>query len=76
MQMIFQDPISSLNPRRSVADIVAEPLNIWKRGHQDERTAKVDQVLPTSASTRRRPATASHTSSPAASASASRSPGR
>jgi oligopeptide/dipeptide ABC transporter ATP-binding protein len=29
MQMIFQDPISSLNPRRKVGDIVAEPLNIW-----------------------------------------------
>src|SRR4029077_20337003 len=26
MQMIFQDPISSLNPRRKVANIVAEPL--------------------------------------------------
>jgi oligopeptide/dipeptide ABC transporter ATP-binding protein len=29
MQMIFQDPISSLNPRRRVRDIVAEPLRIW-----------------------------------------------
>jgi peptide/nickel transport system ATP-binding protein len=29
MQMIFQDPISSLNPRRKVRDIVAEPLAIW-----------------------------------------------
>jgi oligopeptide/dipeptide ABC transporter ATP-binding protein len=29
MQMIFQDPISSLNPRRRVGDIVAEPLRIW-----------------------------------------------
>ena len=34
VQMIFQDPISSLNPRRRVADIVAEPLDIWKIGHQ------------------------------------------
>ena len=33
MQMIFQDPISSLNPRRNVRDIVLEPLDIWKRGH-------------------------------------------
>ena len=32
IQMIFQDPISSLNPRRRVRDIVAEPLNIWGRG--------------------------------------------
>ena len=30
--MIFQDPISSLNPRRKVRDIVMEPLTIWKRG--------------------------------------------
>ena len=33
LQMIFQDPISSLNPRRKVGDIVAEPLHIWKRRH-------------------------------------------
>jgi peptide/nickel transport system ATP-binding protein len=29
LQMIFQDPISSLNPRRKVKDIVAGGLNIW-----------------------------------------------
>ena len=45
MQMIFQDPISSLNPRRKVRDIVLEPLNIWKRGTATERSALVDQVL-------------------------------
>ncbi len=45
MQMIFQDPISSLNPRRKVRDIVMEPLNIWKRGTPAERSARVDQVL-------------------------------
>ena len=28
MQMIFQDPISSLNPRRTVGDIVGEPLKV------------------------------------------------
>src|SRR4051794_15656047 len=34
MQMIFQDPISSLNPRRRVGDIVGEPLRIWlAEGH-------------------------------------------
>ena len=45
MQMIFQDPISSLNPRRRVRDIVAEPLNIWRRGTRSERTAKVREML-------------------------------
>ena len=45
IQMIFQDPISSLNPRRKVRDIVMEPLNIWKVGTKAERAARVDQVL-------------------------------
>jgi peptide/nickel transport system ATP-binding protein len=45
MQMIFQDPISSLNPRRKVRQIVMEPLSIWKRGTVAERDAKVDRVL-------------------------------
>ncbi len=47
MQMIFQDPISSLNPRRKVVDIVSEPLNIWKIGTKEERSARVRQVLDT-----------------------------
>jgi peptide/nickel transport system ATP-binding protein len=45
IQMIFQDPISSLNPRRKVQEIVLEPLNIWKIGRPAERAAKVRQVL-------------------------------
>ncbi len=45
LQMIFQDPISSLNPRRKVGEIVAEPLNIWKIGTPEERLAKVRTVL-------------------------------
>ena len=45
MQMIFQDPISSLNPRRKVRDIVMEPLTIWKRGTGGEQRAKVDALL-------------------------------
>ncbi len=45
LQMIFQDPISSLNPRRKVEDIVAEGLRIWKIGSDEERDAKVDEVL-------------------------------
>jgi peptide/nickel transport system ATP-binding protein len=45
LQMIFQDPISSLNPRRKVGDIVAEGLEIWGVGDAESRTAKVDEVL-------------------------------
>ncbi|MFA5564589.1 MAG: oligopeptide/dipeptide ABC transporter ATP-binding protein [Acidimicrobiia bacterium] len=45
MQMIFQDPISSLNPRRKIGDLVAEPLAIWGRGNKEERDAHVDRVL-------------------------------
>jgi peptide/nickel transport system ATP-binding protein len=47
MQMIFQDPISSLNPRRKVTDIVSEPLEIWKKGTKEERLAKVRHTLET-----------------------------
>ena len=46
LQMIFQDPISSLNPRRQVRDIVGEGLNIWAEGSDDQQiTARVDEVL-------------------------------
>jgi peptide/nickel transport system ATP-binding protein len=45
MQMIFQDPVSSLNPRRKVREIVMEPLNIWKRGSAEDRSRVVDAVL-------------------------------
>ena len=43
--MIFQDPISSLNPRRKVRDIVMEPLDIWKRGNARSSAARVDAML-------------------------------
>ena len=45
LQFIFQDPISSLNPRRKVKDIIAEPLRIWKRGTDAEQRARVREVL-------------------------------
>jgi peptide/nickel transport system ATP-binding protein len=45
MQMIFQDPISSLNPRRRVRDIVAEGLEIWSVGNKTSRADKVTEVL-------------------------------
>lgn len=38
MQIIFQDPFSSLNPRMSVSQIIAEPLIIHKVGDQNKQT--------------------------------------
>jgi peptide/nickel transport system ATP-binding protein len=45
VQMIFQDPISSLNPRRRIADVVAEPLSIWKMGTKEERHDQAAAML-------------------------------
>jgi peptide/nickel transport system ATP-binding protein len=45
LQMIFQDPISSLNPRRRIGELVGEPLAIWGRGSKKEQEELVDQVL-------------------------------
>ncbi|MHB1711062.1 MAG: ABC transporter ATP-binding protein [Acidimicrobiales bacterium] len=45
IQMIFQDPISSLNPRRRIRDIVAEPLAIWGVGSKAEREQQVRSML-------------------------------
>jgi peptide/nickel transport system ATP-binding protein len=45
LQMIFQDPISSLNPRRRVRDIIGEPLAIWNVGTKEEREDKVRELL-------------------------------
>jgi peptide/nickel transport system ATP-binding protein len=45
MKMIFQDPISSLNPRRKVEDIIAEGLRIWKIGTAAEQQQKVDEMM-------------------------------
>jgi peptide/nickel transport system ATP-binding protein len=45
LQMIFQDPISSLNPRRRIREIVREGLDIWEVGAKGQRDEKVDEVL-------------------------------
>ena len=45
MQIIFQDPYSSLNPRMRVGDIVEEPLVIHQLGHKDERRARVAELF-------------------------------
>jgi peptide/nickel transport system ATP-binding protein len=45
MQMIFQDPYSSLNPRMTLLDIVGEPLLVSGVKSRQERTDRVEQLL-------------------------------
>jgi oligopeptide/dipeptide ABC transporter ATP-binding protein len=45
MQMIFQDPAESLNPRHTVRDILAEPFIVQKLGTREERRAWVVDLL-------------------------------
>ena len=45
MQMIFQDPYASLNPRMTVGNIIGEPLKIQKLGNADERKQRVQELL-------------------------------
>jgi peptide/nickel transport system ATP-binding protein len=45
MQMIFQDPFSSLNPRMTLLDIVGEPLLVHGEGSAQERTDRVVELL-------------------------------
>ncbi len=46
MQMIFQDPYASLNPRMTVGDIIGEPIEIRHLAVQGkERTEKVQELL-------------------------------
>jgi oligopeptide transport system ATP-binding protein len=45
MQIIFQDPYASLNPRMKIGDIVGEPLVIHNQGTKSERRDRVAQLL-------------------------------
>src|SRR5579859_7401993 len=45
MQMIFQDPFSSLNPRMTLLDIVGEPLLVHGVGNRQERIDRVAELL-------------------------------
>lgn len=45
MQMIFQDPYASLNPRMTVGNIVGEPLEIHNLGNAQNRRERVQELL-------------------------------
>ncbi|MBU0702432.1 MAG: ATP-binding cassette domain-containing protein [Chloroflexi bacterium] len=45
MQMIFQDPYASLNPRMTVGSIVAEPLEVHAVAHGREKRERVQELL-------------------------------
>ena len=46
MKLIFQDPYSSLNPRMTVADIIAEPIDIAKTYKtREERDARIEEIM-------------------------------
>jgi oligopeptide/dipeptide ABC transporter ATP-binding protein len=45
MQIIFQDPFASLSPRRTVAQIIREPLDIHRIGSADSRRERVEELL-------------------------------
>ena len=45
VQFVFQDPFSSLNPRMTVHDIISEPLVIHGVGDEEERFARVKELM-------------------------------
>lgn len=45
VQIVFQDPLSSLNPKKKIGWILEEPLKIHKIGNREERRKRVNQIL-------------------------------
>ena len=45
LQLVFQDPYSSLNPRMTAYELVEAPLNVHHIGQKDERRALVEEML-------------------------------
>lgn len=47
VQMIFQDPFASLNPRFSIGTLIGEPMTIFKTGTKSEIRARTEELLQT-----------------------------
>jgi peptide/nickel transport system ATP-binding protein len=47
MQMVFQDPYASLNPRKRVGTIVGDPMRIHRLGSRSEQKRRVEELLET-----------------------------
>lgn len=45
IQMVFQDPMSSLNPRLTIARIVEQPMLVHRFGNRAERRARVNELM-------------------------------
>ncbi len=45
LQMVFQDPFASLNPRHTIGDILTAPLKVHGLGRSDERRRRVEDML-------------------------------
>jgi peptide/nickel transport system ATP-binding protein len=45
LQMIFQDPFGSLNPRQTIRDILTAPLIVHGYGNREERAKRVDALI-------------------------------
>ncbi len=47
MQIIFQDPFASLNPRMSISQIIAEPFDVYRMYNPSERAQRVQELMRT-----------------------------
>jgi peptide/nickel transport system ATP-binding protein len=45
LQMVFQDPFASLNPRHTIGEILATPLKVHRLGRREDRSRRVEDML-------------------------------